>query len=97
MNLVPRSITDEGVTVPFVPPCSRDPEIFFSNHPSEIKRAKHMCFNECPAREACLDYAMETEVGQRSRYTSGIYGGLLPVERYRLRGLNVNEKGYIVA
>lgn len=45
----------------------------------EVDRARVVCAN-CPVQEECLDWAME----QREPY--GIWGGLTPRERERLRG-----------
>lgn len=55
-----------------------DPEAFFPEKGGSTRDAKRVC-NECPVREACLDYAMEND----ERF--GIWGGLSERERRRLR------------
>lgn len=59
-----------------------DPEIFFGHGDAmtveETDRAKAICA-ECPAREACLDYAV------RTNQQWGIWGGTTRGARMRLR------------
>ncbi|WP_272878798.1 WhiB family transcriptional regulator [Rothia nasisuis] len=55
-----------------------DPEAFFPEKGGSTRDAKRVC-NECPVREACLEYAMEND----ERF--GIWGGLSERERRRLR------------
>lgn len=62
---------------------SRDPEIFFpivERDPTsaEVRRAKAICAT-CPVAAECLDLALST--GQ----TAGIWGGMTPEERRRIR------------
>jgi WhiB family redox-sensing transcriptional regulator len=57
-----------------------DPELFFFDGKgtyTQIKfdEAKVVCFELCPVREQCLDFAV------RNREAHGIYGGLTPDER----------------
>jgi WhiB family redox-sensing transcriptional regulator len=54
-------------------PCQRhDPELWFSEHPSQIELAKSMCA-ACPLREACLAGALDR--GE----IAGVWGGELLV------------------
>lgn len=55
-----------------------DPEAFFPEKGGSTRDAKRVC-NECPVREACLEYAMDND----ERF--GIWGGLSERERRRLR------------
>lgn len=55
-----------------------DPEAFFPEKGGSTRDAKRVC-NECPVRDACLEYAMEND----ERF--GIWGGLSERERRRLR------------
>lgn len=38
----------------------------------------------CPVRLACLDEAMAVEGGQHHSYRDGVFGGLVPQDRYAL-------------
>ena len=38
--------------------CSRDPELWFSEHPAELERAKTLC-GDCPIRRQCLNEALD--------------------------------------
>ncbi len=51
---------------------------FFSEEPGEQTRARAMC-GGCPVIDECLQYAIDTN------QTEGVWGGLLPRERNRLR------------
>lgn len=65
-------------------PCaSIDPAMFFPEMgtPGSPKRAKQVCYEQCPVREKCLEWALSFE-SQSTSY--GIYGGLSPNERRRL-------------
>ncbi|GGV39487.1 hypothetical protein GCM10010495_66050 [Kitasatospora herbaricolor] len=57
-----------------------DPDVFFPEDGDElgVARAKRICV-KCPVRSACLALALE-----RSE-PHGVFGGLDPVERRRLR------------
>lgn len=59
-----------------------DPEAFFPEKGGSTRDAKRVC-NECPVREACLEYAMDND----ERF--GIWGGLSEHERRRLRKQNI--------
>ncbi|MCE2532295.1 MAG: WhiB family transcriptional regulator [Acidimicrobiia bacterium] len=63
-----------------------DPALFFpigTTGPAveQIQSAKAVC-GQCPAREACLDFALST------RQDSGVWGGMTEDERHRLRRLS---------
>jgi hypothetical protein len=55
-----------------------DPEIFFPPADDPAAEARRICA-QCPVREDCLAYALDAD----ERY--GIWGGLDPKERQRLR------------
>ena len=59
-----------------------DPELWFALDTTtvgslDVERAKTIC-NRCPARQACLDFALT------NRITIGIFGGLTEDERHNL-------------
>ncbi|GAC1607912.1 MAG: hypothetical protein NVS3B26_02750 [Mycobacteriales bacterium] len=64
--------------------CRRiDPEVFFpagyaGEHQGLVLQAKAVCAH-CPVTEACLETALSSD------QQSGIWGGLTPLERIRLR------------
>ena len=59
--------------------CSRtNPDLWFSPGAVEHKEAKRIC-RDCPVRQQCLQYAMETPVDH------GIWGGMTERERRRYR------------
>ena len=65
------------------PPCATsDPEMFFLpkglQATMEMRMAKKLC-EECPVKAECLTYALE------ANEPYGIWGGLTPSERGRLR------------
>lgn len=52
-------------------PCrSADPELFFSEAPADVERAKSLC-QDCPLRSACLTGALQR------REPWGVWGGEL--------------------
>lgn len=51
-----------------------DPEAWFPEKGHAVKIQKRIC-NECPVRDACLDFAMANDLN------AGIYGGLSPRQR----------------
>lgn len=61
-----------------------EPEIFFNlKDRAGVARAKRLCA-ECPVRTECLTQCLEYEaLGQDTQH--GIFGGLEPEERARLR------------
>lgn len=69
-------------------PCaSTDPAIFYPEKGSTGNRgaAKRLCWDVCPVREECLEWALEFESApNNSSAVFGIFGGLVPSERKRL-------------
>lgn len=60
--------------------CSEtDPEAFFPEKGGSIKDAKRICWNSCPVREDCLQYALTND----ERF--GVWGGYSEKERRRLK------------
>ena len=57
-----------------------DPELFFPETWAQARDAKRLC-GDCPVQNDCLRFALETN------QQDGIWGGLTPEERRRLRGL----------
>jgi len=55
-----------------------DLEIFFSENPLEIKKAKEICAS-CPVRAMCADWGVKYE-------NYGVWGGLSAKERLLIRG-----------
>jgi len=65
---------------PWVPPCTREPDLFFAESPEDVETAKSLC-RGCAARLACL-------AGARERQEPwGVWGGEL-----FLRGVIVPRK-----
>lgn len=65
--------------------CKGMTELFFpevGKGRSDGTRAKHICWNECPVQQACLDYALSYPVNQDDL---GIWGGYSAKERRQLR------------
>lgn len=52
-----------------------DPEVFFPEQGGSVTEAKRICWEECPARLECLEYAL------KSRETFGVWGGYSVTER----------------
>lgn len=62
-------------------PCQNYPDMFFpdpANRSVDGRLAKNMC-RECPIIRQCAEYGMKNE-------EFGIWGGLTPEDRRRLRG-----------
>lgn len=55
-----------------------DPDIFFPERGDDTSRARAVC-RVCPVRDECLSWALE------SRQCFGIWGGMTPSQRRRLR------------
>ena len=63
-------------------PCQlADPDIWFT--PSSEAAAAAAC-RQCPAREACLQVAMDVEGTARTSSRFGVWGGLTPMQRSAL-------------
>lgn len=77
-------------------PCERLPEVYFPEDiPDPIVRreaitvARQLCA-ECPVVAKCLEYALTTS------QAFGIWGGLTPSERHRLRAQTRRQLGQAV-
>ena len=71
--------------------CSSMPEavadrVFFSTDPRDRRYAVGVC-ESCPVkvREACLRMALDAERGTGVYERHGVFGGLTPIERFRLQ------------
>ena len=69
--------------------CSSMPEavadrVFFSTDPRDRRYAVGVC-GGCPVREACLRMALDAERGTGVYERHGVFGGLTPIERFRLQ------------
>lgn len=63
---------------------STDPDLFTSKSPSCVAKAKDIC-KRCPVIEDCLEHAIDNGM------SSGIWGGMTPTERTRLRRSRLNR------
>ena len=71
--------------------CSSMPEevadrVFFSTDPRDRRYAVGVC-ESCPVkvREACLRMALDAERGTGVYERHGVFGGLTPIERFRMQ------------
>ena len=69
--------------------CSSMPEdvadqVFFSTDARDRRYAKRVCAG-CPVREACLRMALDAERGTGVYERHGVFGGLTPIERFRMQ------------
>ena len=69
--------------------CSSMPEavadrVFFSTDPRDRRYAVGVC-GGCPVREACLRMALDAELGTGVYERHGVFGGLTPIERFRMQ------------
>ena len=69
--------------------CSSMPEavadrVFFSADPRDRRYAVGVC-GGCPVREACLRMALDAERGTGVYERHGVFGGLTPIERFRMQ------------
>lgn len=66
--------------------CSgRDPDIWFPKTDDRAGQAQAKAFCRiCPARQACLIFALRIEGSRAASGRAGIYGGLTEEERARL-------------
>jgi phage terminase small subunit len=70
-----------------IPPCQQtDPEAWFTDDMSIYMRAKAMC-KECPVQALCADFAIE------NKEPHGVWGGLSPKERSRIRSSMGHTRG----
>jgi WhiB family transcriptional regulator, redox-sensing transcriptional regulator len=60
-----------------------DPDVFFPGKGEDAEAAKQVCAG-CPVMGECLDFALATM--RAADRDHGVYGGLTPAERVRLRG-----------
>ena len=53
---------------------------------SANEAAVKFCYDGCPVREQCLEYAVEVvDAGVPGNFLTGVYGGTTPQQRSRLR------------
>ena len=69
--------------------CSSMPEavadrVFFSTDPRDRRYAVGVC-GGCPVREACLRMSLDAERGTGVYERHGVFGGLTPIERFRMQ------------
>lgn len=64
-------------------PCTGRSDLFFSNRKTHQTVAKALC-RTCVVKIECLQLALDSETGDR-RTTFGVYGGMTPVERVRIK------------
>jgi WhiB family transcriptional regulator, redox-sensing transcriptional regulator len=63
-----------------------DPDAFFPEEGGSHKNPKKIC-QQCPVQLDCLEYAI------RNNETHGVWGGLSPRERQRIRSQRLGIKG----
>lgn len=64
---------------PEIPACqTADPEAWFTDDGTMYTVARQLC-KKCPVQALCADYAIE------NRETHGLWGGLSPRERMKIR------------
>jgi WhiB family redox-sensing transcriptional regulator len=73
-HTTPAAATPPVAALPDRACAGEDPEIFFPTVGGPASEARAIC-GRCPHRQACLDWALETEQG------FGIWGGTTPDER----------------
>ena len=61
-------------------------QVFFSTDARDRQYAKRVC-DGCPVRvrEACLRMALDAERGAGVYERHGVFGGLTPIERFRMQ------------
>lgn len=58
-------------------------QIFFSSNRTDLKYAARIC-RSCPLMADCLEMAMSGEEGLPASHRHGVFGGMIPSDRYRL-------------
>ena len=78
-----QKVIDEA---PVVPPCTNAPDLFFLGQAEAYyaKLALRLCRESCPIKRECGQYALEF------REDEGIWGGMTPSERRKIRTRLVN-------
>jgi WhiB family redox-sensing transcriptional regulator len=72
-------------------PCAKAPEVWFpknitgANAVAKYRIPQNICRSACPIRQQCLDLAMKVEGDAGPDARHGVYGGLTPKQRHRLR------------
>lgn len=66
-----------------ITPCQMDPDAWFPKKGGSAATAKKFCA-ACPARDACLQVAMDLERGLEMSSRHGVWGSLGPRERAEL-------------
>ena len=59
-------------------------QVFFSTDARDRRYAVGVC-GGCPVREACLRMALDAERGTGVYERHGVFGGLTPIERFRMQ------------
>lgn len=77
------ALTDPTTGDPHATPCEQDPEAWFPGIGDKAHPARRGCA-ACPAKAACLEFALEREWGTKLSNRYGIWGGMSPTERYKL-------------
>lgn len=69
-----------------IPACqTSDPDAWFSDDGSAYAMARQLC-QKCPVKDLCADFAVE------NREPHGLWGGLSPKERLKIRVANGSAK-----
>lgn len=68
LNLLEPPLDPLDKNAPELPCRTEDPDLWFSERPADLERAKSFC-HDCPARRACLAGALER------RELWGVWGG----------------------
>jgi WhiB family redox-sensing transcriptional regulator len=59
-------------------------DVFFNRRTESSKREQEALCGNCPVAKECLEFALKKETAENVRI--GIWGGLTPEERSRLKG-----------
>ena len=71
-TLTTLALSDTPVAGMAKTPCQVDPDLWFSEARDDRDYAKAMCYQSCPVREACLEYALQFI--PKPEY--GVWGGI---------------------